>query len=91
MGAKGRPARCVGTVAWAITASLGVAAAAAHTISGTDVATLAQLQVDHRFVTGVYELQFGELAALDERRRMDADGDGRITPDEQQAYAARRR
>ncbi|MEW6756202.1 MAG: hypothetical protein AB1505_35295 [Candidatus Latescibacterota bacterium] len=71
--------------------ALGLAAAAparAHRLTGTDVATVAALLVDHHAVSGVYEVQYGELAALEERRRMDADGDGRLSPVEQEAYLA---
>lgn len=62
-----------------------------HQITGTDVATLTQLLVDHRIVTGIYEIQYGELAALEERKQMDADGDDRITAAEQAAYVERMR
>ena len=63
----------------------------AHQITGTDIATLTQLQVDHNRITGSYELQYGELSALDERRRMDTDGDDRISATEQETYIAQRR
>ena len=62
-----------------------------HQITGTDVATLTQLLVDHRIVTGIYEIQYGELAALEERKQMDADGDDRIPAAEQAAYVERMR
>lgn len=64
--------------------------AAAHQITGTDVATLTQLTVDHNRISGYYEVQYGELSALEERRRMDGDADGRITEAETAAYAALR-
>lgn len=64
--------------------------AAAHQITGTDVATLTQLTVDHNRISGYYEVQYGELSALEERRRMDGDADGRITEAETAAYAASR-
>lgn len=59
----------------------------AHLLTGTDVATLAQLSVDHARVGGAYEIQYGELAALAERQRMDADHDGVLSPEEQGQYA----
>lgn len=62
----------------------------AHQITGTDVATLTQLIVDHNLINGSYEVQYGELSALEERRRMDGDGDGRITEAEVAAYATTR-
>lgn len=62
-------------------------AARAHLLTGTDVATLAQLSVDHNRVGGTYEIQYGELAALAERQRMDADHDGNISLVEQDQYA----
>lgn len=62
----------------------------AHQITGTRVATVARLTVDDRGIGGTYEVQYGELAALDERRRMDADGDGAIAAGELQAYVAGR-
>ena len=70
----------------ALALALLATAGRAHQITGTDVATLTQLLVDHRIVTGTYEIQYGELAALEERKQMDADGDDRITPAEQAVY-----
>ncbi|MCC7265513.1 MAG: hypothetical protein IT369_23655 [Candidatus Latescibacteria bacterium] len=58
----------------------------AHQLTGTDVATLAHFAVDHNRLAGTYEVYLGELAALEERRRMDQDGDGRLSADEQAAY-----
>ena len=75
----------------ALTLALIATTGRAHQITGTDVATLTQLLVDHRIVTGSYEIQYGELAALEERKQMDADGDDRITPAEQAAYVERMR
>ncbi|MFA6107890.1 MAG: hypothetical protein WDA75_03885 [Candidatus Latescibacterota bacterium] len=69
---------------------LAARSAGAHQITGTDVATLTQLIVDHNRISGYYEVQYGELSALEERRRMDGDGDGRITEAETVAYAAAR-
>ena len=59
----------------------------AHQLTGTDVATLAQLAVDHRQVGGTYEVQFSELAGFDERKRMDQDRDGTLSLIEQDQYA----
>lgn len=73
-----------------VLALLGAAPLRAHRLTGTDVATVAQLLVDGSAVSGTYELQYGELAALEERRRMDADADGRVAPAEQQAYLEKR-
>jgi ABC-type nickel/cobalt efflux system permease component RcnA len=58
----------------------------AHQLTGTDVATLARFEVDHNRLAGVYEVYLGELAALEERRQMDQDGDGRLSAGEQAAY-----
>ena len=58
----------------------------AHQLTGTDVATLAHFEVDHHRLAGTYEVYLGELAALEERRRMDQDGDGRLSATEQVAY-----
>jgi nickel/cobalt transporter (NicO) family protein len=77
----------LGTLTLALIATTGWA----HQITGTDVATLTQLLVDHRIVSGIYEIQYGELAALEERKQMDADGDDRITASEQAAYVERMR
>ena len=65
---------------------LSASSALAHKITGTDVATLTQLIVDHNVITGSYEVQYGELAGLEERKRMDGDGDGRVSALEQQVY-----
>lgn len=70
---------------------LWVSEAGGHTITGTDVATLTQLEVDHDGITGIYELQYGEIAALDERRSMDVDGDERITAAEQADFIGGKR
>jgi len=76
---------------WLVLAWPGPSAtpAEAHTLRGTEVATLARLQVDHRAVAGSYEVQYGELAALEERRRMDTDGDSRVSVGEWRAYTER--
>ena len=65
---------------------LGATSVQAHKLTGTDIATLTQLLVDYNAVTGTYEVQYGELAGLEERRRMDADGDGRVAAAEQEVY-----
>jgi len=71
---------------WLCSLLLCAPSSRAHQLTGTDVVTLAQLQVDHRIVAGTYEVQYGELAALEERRRTDADGDGKISAAEQETY-----
>lgn len=76
-------------VAAAVAAAVAATGAQAHQIAGTDIAMVAVLSVDYDVITGAYELQYGELSAFDERRKMDADGDKRITAQERQAYLAR--
>jgi nickel/cobalt transporter (NicO) family protein len=78
-------------VLWLAALLLSFTAGYAHQISGADIATLTQLQVDHGSISGVYEVHFGELAALNERQQMDTDGDRRVSAAEQQAYIARMR
>ena len=78
-------------ILWLLLAAAGVVTrASAHQITGTDIATVTQLTVDYNTVKGIYEVQYGELAALEERRRLDADGSGSISAAEVTAYTARR-
>ncbi len=84
-----RTHRVFGWGIWVLLAMLlGPGRVETHELTGTDISSLTHLDVDYDGITGYYELGFGEIAALDERRRMDADGDGRISVYEVEAYAA---
>ena len=51
---------------WGLALAASVAgSAAAHQITGTDIAMVAVLSVDYDVITGAYELQYGELSAFD--------------------------
>jgi ABC-type nickel/cobalt efflux system permease component RcnA len=78
-------------ILWLLLATAGVVTrVSGHQITGTDVATVTQLAVDYNSIKGTYEVQYGELAALEERRHIDGDGSGDITAAEIAAYTTRR-
>ena len=65
---------------------LSVTPSQAHELTGTEVATSTHLTITYHSLSGRYTVQFGELAAFGQRKRMDADGDGTIAVFEQENY-----
>ena len=74
-------------VCWSCTLLLlSVNPSQAHELSGTEVATSTRLAITYRGLSGRYAVQFGELAAFEQRKRMDTDGDGTLSAFEQENH-----
>jgi ABC-type nickel/cobalt efflux system permease component RcnA len=76
----------LGLLSWPWALLLSVTLSQAHELGGTDVATSTHLSITHRSLSGTYAIEFGELAAFEQRKRMDANGDGTISASEQNDY-----
>jgi ABC-type nickel/cobalt efflux system permease component RcnA len=76
--------RCL--LSWTWILLLNVTPGRAHELNGTEVATSSYLSITYRSLSGRYEIQFGELSAFEQRKRMDADGSGTITASERNDY-----
>jgi hypothetical protein len=73
----------------ALIALLAIAgAAAAHPLGNFTVSRYSALTLRPEAVDVHYIIDMAEIPTLQERQRMDADGDGAISPDEEMAWAA---
>ena len=66
--------------------SLAACPAGAHPLVGSAIHVKARLQIETQRLEIDYEVRFARLAALFEKKRMDADKDGTLSSEEQQRY-----
>jgi nickel/cobalt transporter (NicO) family protein len=91
----GRAARRLGAVAllaaaFSGLAALGGPAASAHPLGNYTVNLYSGLSVASGSIRVTYVLDMAEIPTFQERAAVDANGDGRLSPSERDAYAARK-